>query len=61
MFAEYTSLLKSGKKGEFLLQPDVERLSNWFISNKLTINIRKCEIFSFGIGVSQEPHTLEKH
>ena len=33
MFADDTSLLKSGKKGELLLQTDVERLSNWFISN----------------------------
>ena len=60
MFADDTSLLKSGKKGELLLQPDVERLSNWFISNKLTINVGKCEIISFGIGAPQEPHILEK-
>ena len=33
IFADDTSLLKSAKKGEFLLQPDVERLSNWFVSN----------------------------
>ena len=52
MFADDTSLLKSGKKGELLLQPDVERLSNWFISNKLTINVGKCEIISFGIGAA---------
>ena len=59
MFADDTSLLKSGKKGELLSQPDVERLSNWFIGNKLTINVGKCEIISFGIGVPQEPHILE--
>ena len=40
-FADDTSLLESGKKGEFLLQPDVERISNWFVSNKLFINVGK--------------------
>ena len=60
MFADDTSLLKSGKKGELLLQPDVKRLSSWFISNKLTINVVKCEILSFGIGVPQEPLIVEK-
>ena len=42
IFADDTSLLKSGKKGELLLQPDVERLSNWFVSTKLFINVEKC-------------------
>ena len=60
MFADDTCLLKSGKKGELLLQPDVERLTKWFLSNKLTINVGKYEIVSFGIGVPQEPHILEK-
>ena len=60
IFADDTSLLKSGKKGALLLQPDVERLSNWFTSNKLSINVGKCEIISFGNGVPQEPHILEK-
>ena len=60
MFVDNTSLLKSGKKGELLSQPDVERLSNWFISYKLSINVGKCGIISIGIGFPQELHLLEK-
>ena len=60
MFVDDTSLLKSGKKGELLLQPDVERLSNWFISNKLSINVGKSEFFSFGIGFPEEFDLLVK-
>ena len=60
MFADDTSLLTCGKNDELLLQPVVERLSNWFNSNKLTINAGKCEIISFGIGAPQEPHLSEK-
>ena len=60
MFADDTSPLKSGKKGEPLVQPDVERLSNWLISNGVTMNVGKCEIISIGTGVPQKPHILDK-
>ena len=61
MFADATSLLKSGEKGELSLQSDLERISNWFVGYKLFIKFGKCEICSFDIGVPQELHLLEKH
>ena len=60
MFANETSLLKSWTKGELLLQPNGEKLSNWFVSNKSSINVGICETISFGIWVPQEHHLSEK-
>ena len=54
MFADDTNLLRCGKKREVLLQEDIERVADWFISNKLTINVGKCEVISFGNGIPQE-------
>ena len=59
MFVDDTSLLYSGEKASVYYK-QMLRVSNWFIGNKLTVNVSKCELISFGIGVSQVPHLSEK-
>ena len=49
IFAEDTSILRSGKPTESLLQPDLEKISNWFSFKKLSPNTSKCEVMNFGL------------
>ena len=49
IFADSTSILISGKPTESLLQPDLEKISNWFSFNKLSPNTSKCEVMNFGL------------
>ena len=32
------------------MQPEIDLISDWMTSNKLTINIDKCEVMCFGTG-----------
>ena len=49
IFADDTSILKQGKRTESLLQPDLDKISNWFSENQLSPNTSKCEITNFGL------------
>ena len=47
IFADETSILKSGKQTESLLEPDLDKISNWFSDNKLSLDTSKCEVMNF--------------
>ena len=48
MFADFTTVVNASNDNNSPLQMDVERVSNWFNTNKLTINYDKCEAVNFG-------------
>ena len=48
MFADDTTVVNASNDNNSPLQMDVERVSNWFNTNKLTINYVKCEAINFG-------------
>ena len=50
MFADDTTVIKAGKRVDNLIKKDVDCMFNWFCSNKLTVNIDKCESICFGLG-----------
>ena len=49
-FADDTTVIKAGKRVDNLIRKDVDCMFNWFCSNKLTVNIDKCESICFGLG-----------
>ena len=50
MFADDTTVIKAGKRVDNLIRKDVDCMFKWFCSNKLTVNIDKCESICFGLG-----------
>ena len=48
MFADDTTVVNPSNDNNSSLQMDVERVSNWFNTNKLTINYVKSEAINFG-------------
>ena len=48
MFADDTTVVNASNDNNSPLQMDVERVSNWFNTNKLTINYVKSEAINFG-------------
>ena len=50
LFADDTTILNSSKKSNFAEQfcDDVERIDDWYASNKLTVHPSKCKIQQFG-------------
>ena len=48
MFADDTTVVNASNDNNSPLQMDVERVSNWFNTNKLTINYVKNEAINFG-------------
>ena len=50
MFADDTTIFNAKKNVSFTMQPEMDLISNWMTSNKLTINIDKCEVMCFGSG-----------
>ena len=58
IFADDTSILKSGQKMESSLQPDLDKMSNWFSYNKLSLNTSKCEVMNFGLSNNSTQLTL---
>ena len=56
MFANDTTFMQ--KNVSFTMQPGIDLISAWMTSNKLTINIDKCEVMCFGTG-NPPPLTVE--
>ena len=50
LFADDTSDLKTNRKNDTGILPDVNELINWYTANKLSVNLDKCEILPFGSG-----------
>ena len=50
MFADNTTISNAKKNVSFTMQREVDLISDWMTSNKLTINIDKCEVMCFGSG-----------
>ena len=48
MFADDTFLVNASNDNNLPLQMDVENVSNWCITNKLTINYKQCVSINFG-------------
>ena len=43
MVADDTTVIKAGKRVDNSIRKEVDYMFNWFCSNKLTVNIAKCE------------------
>ena len=50
LFADDTSFLKTNRKNDTGIQHDVNKLFVWYTTNKLSVNLDKCEILPFGSG-----------
>ena len=50
MFADDTTIFKAKKNVSFTIQSEIDLISDWMTSNRLTINIDKCEVMCFGSG-----------
>ena len=50
MFADDTTTFNAKKIVSFTMQPEIFLIFDWMTSNKLTINIEKCEVMCFGSG-----------
>ena len=49
MFADDTSLVKTGKRKECQIQEEIDKMAFWFTSNRLTVNASKSEVIIFGL------------
>ena len=56
MFADDTTLIKSGKRVDPLLSQEISCVRDWFSSNKLMVNPEKCEAMCFVYG---KPDTIK--
>ena len=54
IFADDISIVKAGPRNQCFLQTDLDRINNWFCYNKLSLNISKCEVVNFGIGIPND-------
>ena len=50
MFADDTTIFNAKKNVSFTMQPEIDLIADWMTSNKLTINIDKCDVMCFGSG-----------
>ena len=50
MFADDTTRFNAMKNVSFTMQPEIDLISDWKTSNKLTISIDKCEVLCFASG-----------
>ena len=50
MFADDTTIFNAKKNVSFTMQPEIDLISHWMTSNRLTINIDKNEVMCFGSG-----------
>ena len=50
LFADDTTVLNACDKTSPPITQDLKNMTNWFVSNKLTVNEDKCEAISFGCG-----------
>ena len=60
MFADDTTIVKSGKHTDRELNEDLHRITDWFTASKLTVNIGICEAISFGNGLPEKITTLNE-
>ena len=58
MFADDTIVLNAGDKTSPLITQDLKNMTNWLVSNKLTVNVSKCDALSFGCGKPDKVTTL---
>ena len=56
MFADNTTLIKSGKRVDPLLSQEINCVRDWFSSNKLTVNPENCDAMCFGY---EKPDTIK--
>ena len=54
MFADYTTVIKAGRRTDSRIHEVVKVMTHWFDPNKLTINVDKCEAIHFGRGILDE-------
>ena len=54
IFADDTIVLNAGDKTSPLITQDLKIVTIWIVSNKLTVNVSKCEVISFGYGKSDK-------
>ena len=54
MFADDTTVIKAGRRTDYLISKDVEVMTQWFDANKLTLKVDKCEAIHFGRGIPDE-------
>ena len=50
MFADDPIIFNTKKNVSFTMQPEIDLISDWMTSDKLTISIDKCEVICFGSG-----------
>ena len=50
LFADETTIFSAKKNVSFTRQLEIDLISDWMTSNKLTINIDQCEVMCFGSG-----------
>ena len=60
MFADDTTIVKSGKNTDRKINEGLRRIIDWFTVSKLTVNISKCEAISFGCGLPEKITTLNE-
>ena len=60
LFADDTSLVKAGKKNECKIIRDINLITDWYTSNKLSVNIDNCEGLTFGSGELDEVKIMGK-
>ena len=60
MFAYDTTVLKSGNNTDWKIKEDLQKITDWFIASKLTKNICRCEVVSFGCGLSEKNYSKRR-
>ena len=55
-FTHDTTIFNAKENVSFTMPPEIDLISDWMTSNKLTINFDKCEVMSFG---SRNPSPLK--
>ena len=61
MFADDTTVIKAGRRTDYLIRKDVKVRTHWFNAIKLTINVDKCEAIHFGRGTPDEFQIKDNH
>ena len=54
MFAHDTTVIKAGCRIYTLIREDIRLMTDWFVANKVIINVDKCETIRFGRGIPEE-------
>ena len=59
-FADDTTVLNTGDKTSPFISQHLKNMTYWFVSNKLTVNVSKCEAISFECGKPDQVTILSK-